>query len=675
MFFCLTFDNSEKLVKLYQNSNKIFEKQELELKDFQIHEDSIKNLQFGKASKFAGKISELNIWSKVLDEDAIKNLYECKHLKELPDILDWKTEEFDFGPNITMYETLDDICMEKHHPNKEAMVYSISVSMGDHRKAPRLCEALGGAMTLAENNEELDALQDGIRNIPESCKSLWLPIFKSETNGKWMSDDLSFVEFTKWHAGQPNGGKDVKKCAVLDREFEYWDEDCNQKNCFYCNMEDFTLFRLKGLYQSDSYIWDHKFVIRSKALVGGKPTWKGFTSNIIQWNEDGQSWEMLDQVNNFQIATLNGSNEVPVGEHVWSLQHNDICSNMVKGSQINLMLSKCTEFEFSCSDGSCIPIDRKCDYVADCFDKSDEVMCSTLNKEDMESYDVGILDIITNEKNEIIKNPINISIDINNIESIEEVQMRFTADFTVNAEWLDTRLTWNDLNQHSYLNMPSEQEKKQFWIPKFVFGNSENNLEIPIDSKAKVLVKMKGPPTMSDQFHLKETAHFSGAGNPLLLSRNFNERFKCDFNLRYYPFDTQSCIILINANNKMKNFVQLTPSRLDYIGPTHLQNFEVLDWLAEIDTSESDVNIRIKIVLKRKVLQHLLSIYFPSLCIMVIAQVKMVQKFCFELQNLGNFVFQARTFQDQHPRSHNCHAGDVHSQPGRSFKTSSNFYH
>jgi hypothetical protein len=81
---------------------------------------------------------------------------------------------------------------------------------------------------------------------------------------------------------------------------------------------------------------------------------------------------------------------------------------------------------------------------------------------------------------------------------------------------------------------------------------------------------------MSNKNVLKETAYFSGSDNPMLLSRNFNEKFKCDFNLQYFPFDTQSCMIMINANNKVKNFIQLTPVHLYYDGPRHLQNFEVI---------------------------------------------------------------------------------------------------
>ena len=104
-------------------------------------------------------------------------------------------------------------------------------------------------------------------------------------------------------------------CVVVDELFEYWDEDCEQENCFYCTVEDFKPFRLKGLCESDSEVLDHKFVLRSKVLVNGQPTWKGYKGNTIQCNQDTE--EMVDQGNNILIATLKGSKELPVGENVW----------------------------------------------------------------------------------------------------------------------------------------------------------------------------------------------------------------------------------------------------------------------------------------------------------------------------------------------------------------------
>ena len=199
--------------------------------------------------------------------------------------------------------------------------------------------------------------------------------------------------------------------------------------------------------------------------------------------------------------------------------------------------------------------------------------------------------------------------------------MRFTIDFTLIAEWIDTRLTWNDLKEDHYLNMPSEEEKQKFWIPKFMFGNSEKNFQMPIDSEAKVLVKTRQRGKISVHYSLKETLYYSGAQNPMQLSRDFTEKFKCNFNLRYFPFDTQTCHIYLNCNNKVKNFLQLTPIHMEYVGPRDLQKILVISWNVAIDKTDSPVHIIASIVLKRKVTQLLVGVYFPSLCIMVITQV------------------------------------------------------
>ena len=76
MFFCFTFDNSENKIKIYEGSKLILEKQISK----EIPEDFLQNLQLGKASKFAGELTQLNIWSQVLTDDDIKILGDCKEV-------------------------------------------------------------------------------------------------------------------------------------------------------------------------------------------------------------------------------------------------------------------------------------------------------------------------------------------------------------------------------------------------------------------------------------------------------------------------------------------------------------------------------------------------------------------------------------------------------------------
>ena len=477
-------------------------------------------------------------------------------------------------------------------------------------------------MIIPQSEIELNALSDGLGKFSQRCTTneFWLPIFKNFSAKNWVDDESKFVEFTKWKRGEPNGGH-KETCASINTDFEYSDTHCGNHLCFYCRVKDFKQFQLKGLCKSESSVLDHKFVMRPNVLVNEKPTWKGFTSNTIYWNKDTKLWELSDSVTNVVLASLESEQEFPVGENVWEILSENVCDEKPKGSLLRLMLSKCDENEYSCSDGSCIPILQKCNFVPDCWDGKDEDLCPILRFKNAEGYKSDLPDITFNEDLSIKKQPVHISMIIQHIESVQEVKMRFTASFILRAEWIDSRLTWNDLNTDKYLNLPSSSKKDLFWVPKIIFGNSENSVEIPTDSKAKILIAMKGNLTMSDQFNLQETAFYSGADNPVIYSREFDLDFKCFFILTYFPFDSQTCTIELKSGNKVRNFIQLVPKHLDYIGHKKLATFHVKDWTIEMDSSSNDVDIRVKLVLKRRIAQHLLGIYLPSLCIMIIAQV------------------------------------------------------
>ena len=398
---------------------------------------------------------------------------------------------------------------------------------------------------------------------------------------------------------------------------------CSLESCFYCTLSDFLEFKLIGICQAVTPVLENKFVLRPNILVGGRPVWKGYLSNIIYWKTDIERWVVGDNLTSTILAIMVREEEFPVGENIWKIESENVCDEAKKGSELPLILSKCLGNEYSCSDGSCIPIERKCNFVPDCWDEKDEEICPVLRFRNIQGYNKELPEIFFNEDNMIVKEPVNVSMTIENIESIQEVQRRFTASLVLHVEWFDSRLTWNDLNKDPYLNRPSARQKGLFWVPKLVFSNSENETEMPKDSKTKILIHMLGNFTMSDQYTLHETAFYSGGENPVIYSRRFNLKFKCRFRLSYFPFDTQICTIELKAGNKVGNFVQLVPEDLEYVGAKRLATFRVNQVTFETASSESEgFDIRVKIVLKRRIKQHLIGIYLPSLFIMTIAQVR-----------------------------------------------------
>ena len=216
---------------------------------------------------------------------------------------------------------------------------------------------------------------------------------------------------------------------------------------------------------------------------------------------------------------------------------------------------------------------------------------------------------------------VKISLRIQSIENIQEVKMAFSSKFNLIAEWFDHRLTWNDLNDDKFLNIPTKRVLDLLWFPSIIFKNTPNNYETGMDSKVRLLVRKEGNFTLSTVHEVEEIAYYKGSENTIQYSRDFYHQFKCYFLLQDYPFDTQICTFLLKRPNKVENFVKFVPEILEYSGPRQMAEFSVISWEMVEGSTTNDIDIEVRISLKRRISQHLLSTYLPSLCILTIAQV------------------------------------------------------
>ena len=210
---------------------------------------------------------------------------------------------------------------------------------------------------------------------------------------------------------------------------------------------------------------------------------------------------------------------------------------------------------------------------------------------------------------------------IESLENIEEVKMSFSAKLILVAEWFDARLTWKDLSDDEFLNIPNQEIIDKIWVPIITFENTENKYRTPIDKEAQFVVKQKGPFTLSSENEMEEVAYYKGTENSLKYSRDFFLRFKCEFNLQNFPFDSQMCTILLKKPEKERQFLKYNPTKLDYFGPIGMAEFVITGYDMIADPKNMRADIIIRIFIKRRISKHLLSTYLPSLCIMTIAQV------------------------------------------------------
>ena len=127
-FFCFTYNNENKRLEVYLNGKTIFkEKIKHHLDTFVIDKDFLQFAKFGSVGRFAGQLTDLNIWSRILDGSEIRDLFSCKVLTKEPDVLAWQSSNIISGSYIIVSEEITHPCDKQ--TESEIMVYHVNVGM------------------------------------------------------------------------------------------------------------------------------------------------------------------------------------------------------------------------------------------------------------------------------------------------------------------------------------------------------------------------------------------------------------------------------------------------------------------------------------------------------------------------------------------------------------------
>ena len=189
-----------------------------------------------------------------------------------------------------------------------------------------------------------------------------------------------------------------------------------------------------------------------------------------------------------------------VGKHKWTIKGDDKQSqdenNAVDGEyKTELKLTGCkpgfvfepkrytidwfwTTFqledgEFTCDDGQCVSMEKRCNKLHDCDDRSDEKGCNLLTLSD--GYDKNVPPFIRKcfVDNTISPVTVNVTITLLKMMGIDEDKNTIDLQFEIVLEWRDFRLSFNNLKNETYLNALTEEDKKNIWLPIVVFDNTD----------------------------------------------------------------------------------------------------------------------------------------------------------------------------------------------------------
>ena len=106
----------------------------------------------------------------------------------------------------------------------------------------------------------------------------------------------------------------------------------------------------------------------------GHHSFQGYRDTVLYLDPDTNLWRLESYTYPHIYATLE-SEEYPLGTFTWTIYNDEACYADGNSTEVTLNFNACTDDEFNCRDGSCVPIAGRCDGRIDCPDRTDEIDC------------------------------------------------------------------------------------------------------------------------------------------------------------------------------------------------------------------------------------------------------------------------------------------------------------
>merc|ERR1719210_805767 len=205
-----------------------------------------------------------------------------------------------------------------------------------------------------------------------------------------------------------------------------------------------------------------------------------------------------------------------------------------------------------------------------------------------------------------------VSMRIKSIMDINEVGGFFQVQFYLTMKWFESRLKFQNLKDDINLNSFLPSEITQIWSPELIFENTENKPATIADERTTIKVEKGGNFKLNKRDENENIQYYAGSENQIRMSRFYNQRFTCDYQMGWYPFDVQKCKMDLSIKKGFAPFTKLLADQLRYDGPPALTKYDIQETKIEVVKLEDVEAIRVTITLGRKLLGVLLNVFVPT---------------------------------------------------------------
>ena len=219
------------------------------------------------------------------------------------------------------------------------------------------------------------------------------------------------------------------------------------------------------------------------------------------------------------------------------------------------------------------------------------------------------------------------SVDLTKILKIDEVEGSFRTKLFLRRQWFDPQLSYRNLKKERRVNLLSPSEKESIWFPTMVFENIASNedwIEIDVNEEHNIVRNVEGNFDPVEVTDVDNAFIFSGEENSHYLSREFTILWNCDFNMMWYPFDTQTCAMQFKIINEFADRVKLNPQHLAYSGPTDLTQYVVMrSIMCQASVGEYE-GVEVNVSLGRPLISNILTVFIPTIILLTISHISKV---------------------------------------------------
>ena len=518
-----------------------------------------------RSEEYTGIISQVNIFSSPLPTARMVAQTEAggEECGAPGDYVSWEEEDWTVHSKARLVEMVGEL--EKPcRRESEVTVYTADFEYHSAATNPleisgcmEHCQKLGqGRSPPVQSLADWDWVTSEVRAITPDISplpDLWLAVTDEGVEGEWRDaypphDQLNTSVAWPWRYSIKDTEKGDNQNCIHWRPYRPDDRCWVEMDCTSyemacpCQYTQTPILRLRGLCQKSALKPEGGIQYTPKQLAWDphEVFLVGQVTTQIRYNDSSEQWVITDALSRVRAESKATKVSYVLGKHKWKVTGDLFACHEGQPYTTILKLTGCNpEGEFTCNDGQCVTMEQRCNQVANCRDKSDEIDCKLLVLEN--NYNKKVPPIVPTGGDGFNRTHVGISVSLLKIVSMEEVQHKIDLQFEITLEWKENRAVYHNLKVKKSLNALTDADIVTLWLPYVIYANTDMKEAVQLEDELKtnLVVTREGNFIRNSNIEIDETEVFKGKDNTLAMFQTYTKSFQCQYHLQNYPFDTQ----------------------------------------------------------------------------------------------------------------------------------------